>query len=188
MFTKTQNPELLFINLLSPFNSVNLIDFIWRPQIGTNKSAIGGKMYNWGRVCVLDQCGSFWDYVKSKKWFALQSHVVKCINWFLFLLLLNLLWSHFAQPSTHLIKSRPLRNFWFQIWWHSEKCGAVVGHSGIWVFSDFLRAFEAAGEEDEKDRGKFTALLSAVALRSTGDGQFQPDRASGRRLKKCKPM
>lgn len=56
------------------------------------------------------------------------------------------------------------------------------------MFSDFLRAFEAAGEEDEKDRGKFTALLSAVALRSTGDGQFQPDRASGRRLKKCKPM
>lgn len=45
MFTKNLNPELLFINLLSPFNSVNLIDFICPPQIGTNKSAKGGKIY-----------------------------------------------------------------------------------------------------------------------------------------------
>lgn len=59
MFTKKPNPELLFIKLVSPFNSVNLIDFIWRPQIGTNKSAKGGKIYNWGQFCVLHQCGSF---------------------------------------------------------------------------------------------------------------------------------
>lgn len=59
MFTKKLNPELLFLNLLSPFNSVNLIYFIWRPQIGTNKSAKGGKICNWGQFCVFDQCGSF---------------------------------------------------------------------------------------------------------------------------------
>lgn len=71
-------------------------------------------------------------------------------------------------------------------WWLSEKCRAVVGHSGIWVFWDLLRAFEATGEEEEeeeKDGGRFTVPLPALALRSTGDGQFQPDRASGRGLK-----